>query len=193
ILMEYMDAGALTDLICDDPAYRLQEAEMARVAKEVLKALQYLHEHERIHRDVKSDNILLSSRGEVKLADFGRAVQLTSRAERRTSIVGTPYWMAPEVILAQPYDVRVDIWSLGVVCIEMSQGAPPYMGLAPLQALYAIATSPSATLSGDEWSEEWCHFISECLKKDRRPHADDLLIVSDPRERGREEKGVDSL
>lgn len=103
---------------------------------------------------------------------------MTSRTERRTSIVGTPYWMAPEVILAQPYDASVDIWSLGVVCIEMSQGSPPYMGLAPLQALYAIATSPSATLLEGEWTEEWGHFIAECLKKERRPQADDLLIVS---------------
>jgi serine/threonine protein kinase len=132
MVMEYMDVGALTDLIGEEPQFRMTEPEIARVACDVLTALAFLHAADRIHRDVKSDNILINSRGEIKLADFGRAAQLTDASPKRNSVVGTPYWMAPELIRGEPYDVKVDIWSFGIVLIEMAEGEPPYMDLSAL-------------------------------------------------------------
>lgn len=129
--MEYMDGGSLTQALA---SCKLDEGHMARITHEVLTALQYLHTLQRIHRDIKSDNILLSSTGEVKLADFGYCAQL-SESMKRNSVVGTPYWMAPELIRGLDYGVKVDIWSTGIALIEMAEGEPPYMDLPPLAVL----------------------------------------------------------
>ena len=134
MVMERMDIS-LADVIAINPYQgqrhadqgMLQECHMARVAKDMLEALSYLHEHERIHRDIRSDNILLDTKGNVKLADFGHSVQLTKEQPRRNSVVGTPYWMAPEVIQGWNYGTRVDVWSLGIVMREMVDGEPPYV------------------------------------------------------------------
>lgn len=125
---------SLADIISvDDDRIQLKEAHMKRVIRDILRALTRLHRLSRIHRDIRSDNILLNLRGEVKLADFGHCAQLTSARPHRNSIVGTPYWMAPEVIKGQDYDSKVDIWSLGVVLLEMAEGDPPYVEHPPLK------------------------------------------------------------
>jgi hypothetical protein len=143
MVMERMDIS-LADVIAINPYQGqrhpdeglLQECHMARVAKDTLEAISYLHEHERIHRDIRSDNILLDMKGRVKLADFGHSVQLTKEHPRRNSVVGTPYWMAPEVIQGWNYGTRVDVWSLGIVMREMLEGEPPHMTEPPLRVCH---------------------------------------------------------
>jgi hypothetical protein len=129
IVMEFMNGGKLTDLLY---VTKFTEPQIASICKECLKALKYLHDIHRIHRDIKSDNVLLSSNGEVKLADFGFCAEL-STGEKRKSVVGTPYWMAPEVIRGIDYDIKVDIWSTGIMALELADGEPPLMELPPLR------------------------------------------------------------
>lgn len=146
MIMERMDIS-LADVIAINP-YRgqrhpdqglLQECHMARVAQDILEAISYLHEENRIHRDIRSDNILMDAQGRVKLADFGHSVQLTKEQPRRNSVVGTPYWMAPEVIQGWNYGTRVDVWSLGIVMREMIEGEPPYLHEPPLRVSFFFA------------------------------------------------------
>lgn len=175
ILMEMMDGGSLTSvsLYC-----KLREKHIAYFVREVLNALSYLHKRHRIHRDIKTDNVLLKKTGEVKLADFGYTAELSDKDELRRSIVGTPYWMAPEVIKNEPYNFSVDIWSLGVLCIEMADGMPPYHKLPPMKALCEIVTSGIPQLeSNGKWSSKFLDFTSKCLaiNPSERPSADELL------------------
>jgi serine/threonine protein kinase len=177
LVMELMDAGSLTDILTNTVSYHLGEPEMAYIAHQVLSALSFLHKHDRVHRDIKSDNILFNVRGEVKVADFGRTAQLKP-GEKRHSIVGTPYWMAPEIIKSWPYDTSADIWSLGIVCMEMAQGEPPYMNMEPLQAMYEIATTGVPDLKDPgKHSKDLRAFVHACLQLDAplRPSAKDLL------------------
>ncbi|KAM3669111.1 serine/threonine-protein kinase PAK 3-like [Ammospiza maritima maritima] len=120
-----MDGGVLSDIVSQTC---LSEDEMAAISRECLQGLDFLHSNDVIHRDVKSDNILLRTDGSVKLADFGLATQLTPEQSRRCSVTGTPWWMAPEVVTGQPYGPKVDIWSFGIVGIEMIEQEPPYLG-----------------------------------------------------------------
>lgn len=143
--MEYMDAGPLTDLIAGDEQTEtlrfgpLPEPIIAHVLREVGKAVAWLHSSHRIHRDIKSDNILLSSKGDVKLADFGHCAQLEEISSwSRNSVVGTPYWMAPEVAKGMSYGTRVDIWSLGIVAFELAEGFPPYLKHPPLRVSFIL-------------------------------------------------------
>eukprot|EP00002_Diphylleia_rotans_P019311 TRINITY_DN3739_c0_g1_i6.p1 TRINITY_DN3739_c0_g1~~TRINITY_DN3739_c0_g1_i6.p1 ORF type:complete len:434 (+),score=71.45 TRINITY_DN3739_c0_g1_i6:43-1344(+) len=136
VAMEFMNGGSLTDLIA---TYQLGENIMALVMKEVLDGISFLHQERRIHRDIKSDNILFTTNGHIKIADFGMCTQLGDE-ERRKSQVGTPYWMAPELIRGHEYDYRVDIWSFGILMVEMIDGEPPYMKLPATRALFLIAT-----------------------------------------------------
>ncbi|NXM58807.1 PAK3 kinase, partial [Illadopsis cleaveri] len=122
LVMEYMDGGSLYDVIRET---RMAEGEMAAVSRECLQGLDFLHSKQVIHRDIKSHNILLGLDGSVKLADFGLAAQLTAEQSKRTSAVGTTYWMAPEIFTGKPYGPKVDIWSFGIVGIEMVEGEPP--------------------------------------------------------------------
>lgn len=138
VSMEYMDGGALTDLLELYGKLFLSEGEISYVLRCVLRALRYIHEHSSIHRDIKSDNVLLSMNGDVKLADFGYAAQLNEHTQKRQTIVGTPYWMAPEVIRGETYDYRVDVWSVGILLIELCEGEPPYLDQPPLRALFLI-------------------------------------------------------
>jgi serine/threonine protein kinase len=138
--MEYMGGGCLTVILEQYDSLRMREDHIARVCMDTLEALAYMHDLHRIHRDIKSDNILLSSTGVVKIADFGYAAQLTEKKRKRNTIVGTPYWMAPELIRGQSYDVKVDLWSLGIMVMEMAEGEPPYMDFPPLRALFLITT-----------------------------------------------------
>jgi len=178
VAMEYMGGGCLTDVLEIFSYLQLTEGQIAFVCRETLKGLRYIHHHHRIHRDIKSDNILLGIDGSVKLADFGYAAQLTEQRSKRTTIVGTPYWMAPELIRGENYDHKVDIWSTGIMVIEMSEGEPPYMDLPPLRALFFITTKGIPGLKFPEkWSSEFSDFMNQCLTVDFtiRPAAANLL------------------
>ena len=178
VVMEYMDGGCLTEILEQFDNVKLGERQIAYVCACTLRALAYIHSLHRIHRDIKSDNILLSKRGDVKVADFGYAAQLTQQKQKRNTIVGTPYWMAPEVIRGQTYDTKVDIWSLGIMTMEMAEGEPPYMEFPPLRALFLITTKGIPPLSHPEdFSPEFQDFLSKCLNKvpDQRGDAHVLL------------------
>ncbi|KAL0479427.1 serine/threonine kinase 4 [Acrasis kona] len=175
IVMEYLKGGKLTDLLLTT---QLTEREIASICREVLQALSYLHKNARIHRDIKSDNILIGVSGEIKLADFGFCAELGDNKDKRKSVVGTPYWMAPEVIRGVEYDTKVDLWSLGIMALELADGEPPLLDLPPLRALFLIATQPPPTLREPEkWSEEFKDFLQNCLSKSpqKRASADELL------------------
>eukprot|EP00744_Colponema_vietnamica_P014309 GILI01020032.1.p1 GENE.GILI01020032.1~~GILI01020032.1.p1 ORF type:complete len:517 (+),score=109.31 GILI01020032.1:115-1665(+) len=176
LVLELMDAGCLTDVV-RHYAGRIPENSMAFVCREVLRALLFLHSSHRMHRDLKSDNILVSSSGEVKLGDFGYAAQLTQEIATRTSVVGTPCWMAPELIMGQDYDTAVDLWSLGVVLWEMAEGDPPYLNENPVKALFLIATRQPPELPAGKWSKKMQSFLARCLQKDpkKRATAQELL------------------
>jgi len=178
IAMEYMDNGCLTEVLEQFEVYRMGEPEIAWVCGEVLKGLAYIHSRHRIHRDIKSDNLLIGSNGEVKIADFGYAAQLSQQKQKRNTVVGTPYWMAPELIRGHDYDNKVDIWSLGIVVMEMAEGDPPYMEFPPLRSLFLISTRGIPDLKEpNRWSNEFREFVKLCLKTDpdERPNADSLL------------------
>lgn len=140
--------------------------------------MKYLHKFGRIHRDIKSDNLLISKDGDIKLADFGFAAQLKLADGIRNTVVGTPYWMAPELIRGFDYDYKVDIWSSGIVIMEMCDGKPPYMDFAPLRALFLITTKGIPKLTGN-WSQELLLFLDLCLqvKSEQRADTETLLGV----------------
>jgi hypothetical protein len=177
VVMEYMDSGCLADILEQFELIQLTEEQIAYVCAQTLNALAYLHSKHRIHRDIKSDNILLGSKGEVKLADFGYATQLTAERQKRMTVVGTPYWMAPEVIRGNKYDTKIDIWSLGIMLMEMAEGDPPYMEQPPLRALFMITTKGIPPLKDAKWSPELRDFLAKCLARDpsQRATAQELL------------------
>jgi len=129
---------------------------------EVLEAICFLHARNRIHRDIKVDNVLLSKDGSVKLADFGTAVQLTFQKLRRNTLAGTPYYMAPELIQRLPYKEKVDIWSIGITVYELMTGTPPYYDLEPQDALDNIVKNGVKGLSGKNYTENIIHFTNVC-------------------------------
>ncbi|XP_069576072.1 serine/threonine-protein kinase TAO1 [Brachyistius frenatus] len=174
LVMEYC-LGSASDLL-EVHKKPLQEVEIAAITHGALQGLAYLHSHNMIHRDVKAGNVLLTEPGCVKLADFGSA----SIASPANSFVGTPYWMAPEVILAMDegqYDGKVDVWSLGITCIELAERKPPLFNMNAMSALYHIAQNESPTLQSSEWTDYFRNFVDSCLQKipQDRPHSDDML------------------
>lgn len=180
MIVELMNGGALTDYILDlPPSIHWKEEAIFYVLKRVLKGLAFMHANNHLHRDIKSDNILVNSDGEVKIADFGFAVGLTKEKEKRTSVLGTPFWMAPEIISKVRYDAKVDVWSLGITAMEMAESEPPHMGLQPVKALFLIRTSPSPILKDRKnWSSNFHHFLKSALVKEpsRRASAQYLLM-----------------
>eukprot|EP01121_Diplochlamys_sp_Union-15-3_P002769 TRINITY_DN1255_c0_g2_i2.p1 TRINITY_DN1255_c0_g2~~TRINITY_DN1255_c0_g2_i2.p1 ORF type:complete len:238 (+),score=41.19 TRINITY_DN1255_c0_g2_i2:243-956(+) len=178
VVMEYMDGGCLTEVLEQFDRIKLSEEEIALICFETLKGLSYIHTMHRIHRDIKSDNILLNLKGETKIADFGYAAQLTRQRDKRNTIVGTPYWMAPELIRGLKYDQKVDLWSLGIMIMEMAEGEPPYMDSPPLRALFLITTKGIPDLKKpSDWSAEFRDFVRLCLQNDVDSRADAATLL----------------
>ncbi|XP_026386493.1 germinal center kinase 1-like isoform X2 [Papaver somniferum] len=177
IVMEYCGGGSVADLMnVTDEA--LEEHQIAFVCREALKGLSYLHSIFKVHRDIKGGNILLTEQGEVKLGDFGVAAQLTRTMSKRNTFIGTPHWMAPEVIQENRYDGKVDVWALGVSAIEMAEGLPPRSTVHPMRVLFMISIEPAPMLEDKEkWSLVFHDFVAKCLTKEPRlrPTATEML------------------
>ncbi|KAL7305637.1 serine/threonine-protein kinase 3 [Trichogramma pretiosum] len=177
IVMEYCGAGSVSDIMRLRKK-TLQEDEIATILSDTLKGLEYLHLRRKIHRDIKAGNILLNNEGHAKLADFGVAGQLTDTMAKRNTVIGTPFWMAPEVIQEIGYDCVADIWSLGITALEMAEGKPPYGSIHPMRAIFMIPTKPPPSFrEPDQWSPEFIDFVSMCLVKnpEERATASELL------------------
>jgi len=177
IVMEYCGAGSVSDIMRLRKK-TLSEEEIATVLCDTLKGLEYLHRRKKIHRDVKAGNILLNNEGYAKLADFGVAGQLTDTMAKRNTVIGTPFWMAPEVIQEIGYDCVADIWSLGITALEMAEGKPPYGDIHPMRAIFMIPTKPPPTFrDASKWSPKFTEFVNRCLVKnpEKRATASELL------------------
>lgn len=177
IVQEFCTGGSLADLL-SYTGRQLTEDEIADVLVFMVRGLAYLHDKRLLHRDVKAGNVLLTDDGRAKVADFGVSVQLSSSVSKRRTVIGTPFWMAPEIIQESAYDGRADVWSLGITAIEMADTLPPYSDVHPMRALFLIPSKPPPTLKHPgAWSQGFNDFVAYCLQKDvsKRPTAKALL------------------
>ena len=177
LIMEYCAAGSVADLI-KIRRHPLNETQIAAILYASLKGLEYLHETKKVHRDIKAGNILLNTSGQAKLADFGVSAHNFGTVTELDTVIGTPFWMSPEVISKNKYNRKTDIWSLGITAIEMAEGEPPYSHIHPFRAMFAIKNNPPQGLTDPEkWSPEFNAFVSRCLTVDpkKRPSAKELL------------------
>ncbi|XP_051538052.1 TRAF2 and NCK-interacting protein kinase-like isoform X3 [Myxocyprinus asiaticus] len=182
LVMEFCGAGSVTDLIKNTKGNSIKEEWTAYICREILRGLTHLHQHKVIHRDIKGQNVLLTENAEVKLVDFGVSAQLDRTVGRRNTFIGTPYWMAPEVIACDEnpdatYDFKSDLWSLGITAIEMAEGAPPLCDMHPMRALFLIPRNPAPRLKSKKWSKKFQSFIESCLVKNhnQRPSTEQLM------------------
>uniref|UniRef100_A0A674E4K4 non-specific serine/threonine protein kinase n=1 Tax=Salmo trutta TaxID=8032 RepID=A0A674E4K4_SALTR len=183
LVMEFCGAGSITDLVKNTKGNQLKEDWIAYISREILRGLAHLHAHHVIHRDIKGQNVLLTENAEVKLVDFGVSAQLDRTVGRRNTFIGTPYWMAPEVIACDEnpeatYDYRSDLWSTGITAIEMAEGAPPLCDMHPMRALFLIPRNPPPRLKSKKWSKKFCSFIEGSLQLLKHP-----FIRDQPNER----------
>ncbi|VDL72129.1 unnamed protein product [Nippostrongylus brasiliensis] len=196
LVMEFCGSGSVTDLVKSSKASSIKEDWIAYICREILRGLYHLHQNKVIHRDIKGQNVLLTDSAEVKLVDFGVSAQLDKTVGRRNTFIGTPYWMAPEVIACDEnpeatYDSRSDLWSLGITSLEMAEGHPPLCDMHPMRALFLIPRNPPPRLKRvKKWTKKFESFIETVLVKDyqQRPYTDQLLrhpfIRDQPPERG---------
>ncbi|XP_034934818.1 serine/threonine-protein kinase mig-15 isoform X3 [Chelonus insularis] len=182
LVMEYCGAGSVTDLVKSTKGQSLKEEWIAYISREILRGLSYLHSNKVIHRDIKGQNVLLTDNAEVKLVDFGVSAQLDRTIGRRNTFIGTPYWMAPEVIACDEnpdatYDNRSDLWSLGITALEMAESQPPLCDLHPMRALFLIPRNTPPRLKSKKWAKKFHGFIETVLVKDyhQRPYTEQLL------------------
>jgi serine/threonine protein kinase len=177
IVLEFCDGGSILDIMRITNKF-YTEKEIASIIKMVLKGLQFLHAQRKIHRDIKAGNILLTDEGVAKLGDFGVSAQLTNSISKKVSKIGTPYWMSPEVISQKSYDSKCDIWSLGITCIEMAEGEPPYSEVRTFLVMKKILNNPPKGLTNPSlWSNDFNDFVQKCLifNPAQRPTATQLL------------------
>ena len=177
IAMEFAGVGSVADIM-KVRKLPMEEMHIANLLRQVIHGLIYLHDQRLIHRDIKSGNVLLNNDGEAKLADFGVSGQLTDKTQKRTTVIGTPYWMAPEVIQEIGYDTKADIWSLGITALEMAEEEPPYANVHPMRAIFLIPSrDPPALSEPEQWHGDFRDFLHQCLTKspENRPSAHKLL------------------
>ena len=178
VVMEYIDGGALTDVIFANENV-MTENHIAAICKIVLEGLEYLHTRPEaiIHRDIKSDNILVGTDASIKITDFGFSAQVSAQQQKRQTVAGTSYWMAPEVIKGELYGPKVDIWSLGIMAHEMWEGEPPYMDKDPIKALFLIVSKGRPPFKKQNTSAQFSNFVEQCtrMEPDDRPTATELL------------------
>jgi len=182
IVMEFCDAGSTLDLMTACKR-TFSEQEISVIVSHMVQGLAYLHSHRILHRDLKAGNVLLTSEGKAKLADFGVSAKLVHTLQKKKTVVGSPYWMAPEVISVQKgkdegYDFKADIWSLAITAIELAEGKPPLFDIASLRVIFLIPARPPPTLTNpSQWSSDFNDFLQLCLQKDpnKRPSASTLL------------------
>ncbi|XP_008055426.1 nik-related protein kinase [Carlito syrichta] len=200
MVMELCAAGSVTDVVRMSRNQSLKEDWIAYICREILQGLVHLHAHRVIHRDIKGQNVLLTHNAEVKLVDFGVSAQVSRTNGRRNSFIGTPYWMAPEVIYCdedprRSYDYRSDVWSVGITAIEMAEGAPPLCNLQPLEALFVILRESAPTVKSSGWSRKFHNFMEKCMIKNFlfRPTSANMLHHPFVRDIKNERHVVESL
>lgn len=185
LVMEFCGAGSVTDLVKATKGNTLKEEWIAYICREILRGLSHLHANHVIHRDIKGQNVLMTEDAEVKLVDFGVSAQLDKTVGRRNTFIGTPYWMAPEVIACDEnpdatYDNRSDLWSLGITALEMAEGQPPLCDMHPMRALFLIPRNPPPRMKSKKWSKKFTNFIDKCLVKNYHDRANTQQLLKHP-------------